>query len=893
MRAQDRVTIQADGLSFDEFAQRIESNSSFRLFYRPEWVDTLRVTVSVVDGDLESVLQQVLRFTELTVTIDTDRSVYLAWRRSLSRNLPAGLLPGTGQEADEEDLTDMASFNRKERSQTREDVVHVIGKKSGNLKGEATITGTVRDARTGEPLVGVAVYMPEPLRGTTTDALGQYEVRLPKGRRILAFKSVGMKPVDHVLMIYQDGRHDTDLEEEITALKDVVVSAEREAVVQGVQLGRERMDIRSIRQMPMALGEADILKTVLTLPGVQTVGEGAGGLNVRGGASNQNLILFNGATVYNPSHLFGFFSTFNPDVVKGIDLYKSALEADKGGRLSSVLDVSAREGNLRKFTASGGISPITGRIALEGPIIKEKSSFLLAGRSTYSDWLLGRLDDKSFAKSQASFYDLNLTLSHQFDADNQLLLTAYRSQDRFRLKSDTLYRYTDQNAGLRWKHRFGGKNFLDVGTTASRYEFGMDGAENPQTAFRLRYALTHIQTRAGVSLVKGGHAIAAGIQGGYYKLEPGDFTPAGDQSLVTPEIQPTERGMEWAVYAGDQFDVTDRLSIYAGLRYSAFALTGERREFLYAAGEPVESIHRTDTVTRTGLSSVYHGPEPRLTARYLLDGNASLKFSIGRTRQYLQMLSNTTAIAPTDVWKLSDRYVRPQVADQLSGGWFSTRGGLEWSVEAYYKFIHLATDFQDGAVLFRNPHLETEIVNGKGKAYGLETMVRKPSGRLNGWISYTWSRSFLRTTSDFTVEQVNRNRYYRSNFDKPHAVNIISNYKFNRRVNLSFNLTYSTGRPITLPIARFGLGGGNQLQYSGRNALRIPDYFRADIAVNLEGSHRIRKFAHSSWTIGVYNLTGRRNAYSVFFRSEGQQVRGYKLSIFGQAIPTITWNFRI
>lgn len=891
--AQEQITIRVDTVRFPVLVQRLEAETSWRFFYKEEWVDTLRVSLAADHLPMEELLRDIFRNSEIGFTITRNQEVYLTWRRTISAALPAGLISGasTGQ-TDEE--SDVSSFDKKVQTVRKEETVYVIGKRSGNLKGEVDISGTVTDGRTGEPLVGVAVFLPENMKGTTTDVLGQFTIRLTRGRRVVAFKSVGMKPLEHTLMVYAPGRHDVEMEEEITALKDVVISAEREAAVQGVQLGKERIDIKSIRQMPMALGEADILKTVLTLPGVQTVGEGAGGLNVRGGASNQNLILFNGATIYNPNHLFGFFSTFNPDVVKGIELYKSGLEADKGGRLSSVLDVAAREGNLKKFSATGGISPITGRLALEGPLVEGRTSLLLAGRSTYSDWILRRLNNDEFRKSSASFYDGNIAIGHKINDNNQLFLTGYTSQDRFKLKSDTVYAYADRNAALRWTHRFAGRNFLDAGTSVSRYEFSMTGEDNPQTAFQLRYSITHAQMRAGVSIASGKHSLTAGLQSGYYRLEPGDFIPRGDASVVKPERQQTERGMEHALYAGDQVDLTDRVSLYAGLRYSLFALTGTRTEFTYTAGQPVELVNRLDTVIRSGMMmNAYNGLEPRVAVRVLLDAGSSLKFSAGRTRQYLQMLSNTTAIAPTDVWKLSDRYVKPQVADQISAGWFVNRAGFELSAEGYYKFIHNATDFQNGARLFRNNHLETEIINARGKAYGIELMARKPLGRLNGWVSYTWSRSFLRSVGAFEVEKVNNNRWYRSNFDKPHAVNLISNYKFNRRVNASMNLTYSTGRPITLPLVKYTLDGGGRLEYSGRNALRIPDYFRMDISVNLEGNHKVRKLAHQFWTFGVYNLTGRRNAYSVFFQSEGQQVRGYKLSIFGQAIPTLTWNFRI
>jgi hypothetical protein len=887
---------QSESKKFSDFVSSLEKTHNVRFYFDPKWVDSLMVDGLAEDLKLPAILDKIFSGTDLNYTIDDQQNVFVMRKRALISGLPSGLIAGAGT-VSAEDESDLGAFSKKvKQDQGKEDFIYVLGSRSAGLNGTATVTGTVRDFRTGEPLVGVAVFLQDPLIGTTTDALGQFNITLPKGKRFLQFQSLGMKPVRRILMIYQDGKIDVELEEEITPLKDVVISAERDQAVQGVLFGKEKLDIKSIRQMPMALGETDVIKTVLALPGVQTVGEGAGGINVRGGATNQNLILFNGATVYNPSHLFGFFSTFNPDIVKSIELYKSGLEADKGGRLSSVLDVTSREGNLKRFTATGGLSPITGRLTLEGPLIKEKTSFVLAARSTYSDWILRQIKNDQFNKSTATFSDYNFNLNHKLNNNNQLMLSAYSSQDKFRLNSDTTYSYNDRNASLRWSHRFGGKNFTDFTAAISNYNFRMISTENPVTAFALDYSIVHAQSRYNVNwILNARHTLTGGLQASLYKLQPGDYKGVGSESIITRETQQTERGIENAAYLGDHFEVNSKLSVYAGLRYSWFAMVGPRTVNLYTPGQPIESIYQTGTEDiQSGIVKTYSGLEPRLSARYLLPMNSSLKFSFGRTRQYLQMLSNNTAVAPSDIWKLSDTYIKPQVADQISLGWFQNRNGIiDLSVEGYYKMIHTATEFQNGARLFRNQHIETEVLNARGKAYGIELMAKKTTGRLNGWISYTYARSLMKTNSTFELEKINNNSWYRSNFDKPHALNLITNYKFNRRVNISFNTTWSTGRPITLPYVKFNAADGARLEYSLRNGFRVPAYFRSDLALNLEGNHKIKKLAHSSWTLALYNMTGRRNAYSVFFRTEGNLVKGYKLSIFGQAIPTLTWNFRI
>ena len=891
--AQQPVSLNLKNADFNELVTSIENQSPVKIWYDNKLTDTLRITLSVSAVPVKEALTLALQDPEWNVIQDAANNFYVVWRRNIATTLPPGLLTGI---SGDEMAADLSSFERKSSAGREPEKVVIIGKPTRRLSGETTITGTVRDAATGEPLGGVAVFQREPLIGTTTDALGQYSIRFDKGKRVLNFQSVGMKPVQIIVMLYESGSLNTDLQEEVTALKDVVVNAERDKTVQGTQMGKEKLDIRSMKQLPMALGETDVLKAALALPGVQSVGEGAGGLNVRGGASSQNLVLFNGATIYNPSHLFGFFSTFNPDVVKNLELIKSGLEADRGGRLSSVFDVTSREGNLKKFTASGGISPITGRLTLEGPIVKEKTSVLIGARTTYSDWILRRLDSDEFNGSTAGFYDGNIQISHKINENNQLSLSGYISSDGFRLNSDTTYRYGDKNSSLRWVHRFKGGNFSEVTAAYSRYDFSVSSRENPVNAFRFRYDIGHGQLRTGISwILNAKNTLTTGVQTDLYTLNPGIYEGLGDASVVENKIQQTERGLEMAFYAGDQFEITNKISVYAGLRYSWYAQRGPREVIIYQPGAPVEIVNMIDTVSyASGIIKSYHGLEPRINFRYLIDSRTSLKFHIGRTRQYLQMLSNNTAIAPTDVWKLSDRYIRPQIADQVSFGWFRNAGAsFEVSAEAYYKYLKSATDFQNGAELFRNDHIETEVLNARGKAYGVELMIRRSTTRLSGWLSYTWSRSFMQSSGLIEAEKVNGNRWYPGNFDKPHSVNFISNYKFNRRINVSWNLTYSTGRPITLPVAKYNLGGGGRLEYSDRNAFRIPDYFRSDISINLEGNHKVNKPAHSSWSISVYNITGRRNAYSVFFRPEGNQIKGYKLSIFGQAIPTITWNFKI
>ncbi len=888
-----------NGISFQKFAEEIESKTSYHFYFNPLHTDSLTVTASPENQTVEELLNQVLAGTDLRYAIDLDHNIYISKEREILSDLPDDFF-GTGTSAPGRPVIefDYTLYEKREKQRKlAETRLYSIGIKTSNLDGKASLAGYVRDAASGSPVIGAAVYVVNPMIGVATDGFGYYSITLPKGRHELKIQSIGMKSTERQIMLYSDGNLNIELDEEVTPLKEVVVQSERDVRVRGLQMGVEKMDIKTMKQMPLALGETDIMKVVLTLPGVQTVGEGTVGLNIRGGATNQNLILFNDATIYNPSHLFGFFSTFNPDVLNNVELYKSGITAEYGGRLSAVLDVTSREGNLKKFAGSGGISPITGRLSLEGPIIKDKFSFLIGGRSTYSDWILGKLKTKSLQNSEASFYDLNVHLSYKINEKNNVYLSGYMSKDKFKLNSDTIYNYSDKNLSLKWKHVFNNKLYGVLTSGYSNYSYSITSDINPVEAFNMKFAIQQTNAKLDLSYFPNSkHTILMGLGTIHYKLSPGNMQPFGEASIVTPDKLQNEQALESSVYVGDQFELSQKLGLYAGIRYSLYQFLGPKDVYTYGADQPRELSSMLDTIQYASGKTIasHHGPEPRLSLRYSLSRNASVKISYNRMRQYIQMLSNTTAIAPTDIWKLSDNYVQPQIGDQYSFGFYKNlKGGLiEFSMEAYYKTMKNSVDFKNSAVLLLNHHIETDVVNATGNAYGIEFLLKKSAGKLNGWISYTYSRSLLKTQSTHSSETVNKGKYYPSSYDKPHAVNFIGNYKFSRRFNFSLNTTYSTGRPITLPLLKYDLGGNPRLFYSERNQFRIPDYFRLDVSINVEGNHKIKKLAHSSWTFAVYNLTGRQNAYSIYFTSKDNVITGYKLSIFGRPIPTITYNFK-
>ncbi|SOD79966.1 TonB-dependent receptor [Spirosoma fluviale] len=883
---------------FTQFVHQIEAQSPYRFFYDPIDADSIRLDMRVDKQPLRLVLQQLFNGTKYGFSIDNQQRVYITTTRPIRTELPIGFfVRGRSDTGADSTLAGYLTETQKKRVEP-ETKVYEIGKRTTPIRpGRSTLAGYVRNVSSGEPIVGAAVYLENPRIGTISDQFGYYSITLPRGKHDLKLRSIGLKDTRRRIILYADGKFDIEMEDDVIALKEVVIEAEKDKNISGLQMGQERVDIKSIKQVPTALGEADLLRVIQTLPGVKTVGESSTGLNVRGGATDQNLILYNDATIYNSSHLFGFFSAFNPDMIKSAELYKSAIPSRFGGRLSSVLDVQTRDGNKKKFVGSGGIGLLTGRLTLEGPILKDKTSFIAGVRSSYSDWLLRQLQNASFQKSQAQFYDINLHITHEANEKNAFYLTGYLSRDQFKLNSDTSYRYQNQTATLKWKHVFNNKLYSVFTGNYSGYKYDVASEKNPVNAYQLDFSIKQSQLKADFNYYPTNqHAVDFGISSTHYRISPGSFQPKGRESLIVPDVVPTEQALESAVYIGDRFDISPRLSISGGLRYSVYTYLGPNSVYQYAPGLPKSVNTIIDTLTYGTNKSIatYQGPEYRLAIRYALSSTASVKASFNRTRQYIQMLSNTTVISPTDIWKLSDPNIKPQVGDQYAVGIYKNNrtNTIELSAEAYYKTMQNLLDYRGGASLILNHHIETDVVRAEGMAYGVEFLVKKMTGKLNGWLSYTYARTLLRTNGLNSSETINQGNFYPSSYDKPHDFTMISNYKINRRFSLSLNFTYSTGRPITLPVGKYTLDNAARLLYSERNQYRIPDYYRADFAMNIEGNHKVKKLAHSSWTVSVYNLLGRHNAYSVYFKSENGRINGYQLSIFGNPIPSVTYNFR-
>jgi CarboxypepD_reg-like domain/TonB-dependent Receptor Plug Domain len=877
--------------AFDSLVQTLEQYHQVKFYYNPR--QTAEIEPSAATGSLTEKLNRILLGTGLSFTIDKKNRVFITNGFSLSEQLPTNYFSKGNTKIITDTLAD--DLSDKVIAAKTDNVVYAVGTK-GSPGSSGIVTGTIRDTKTGEPLIGATVSL-DGTKNVSTDAFGFYSISASKGRHAITVSFVGMKELKRQINLFGNGRVNIDMQEDIRSLKAAVIVAQKQSNVRGMQMGVERLNIKTIKSIPAIFGETDILRSLLTLPGVTSVGEGTAGYNVRGGASDQNLVLLNDMTLFNPTHLFGFFSAIDPELVRGVELYKSAIPEKLGGRISSIMDVSTRDGNAKKLTGTAGLGPLTSKFTLEGPLGSEKTTFLLGGRITYSNWLLKQVPDKSYKNSKASFYDIMLHFSHSFSDKDRIFLTAYTSSDKFKLNGDSTYAYTNQNIILKWKHNFSSKLYAVVSTFLNKYDYSVAGSSNPVDAFKLKFGVQQLGAKADFKFnPSNAHDINFGLQYLMYTVQPGERKPADGASLVNPLLIQQEKATELSLYLGDQYAITDNLSVQAGIRYSYYRNIGEQKIYKYAPGEPRNETTVTDSIQykKGDLLQAYQGPEFRISAKYLLGDKSSVKLSYNTMQQFIHVITNTTAIAPTDIWKLSDQYIRPQKGQQFSIGFYTNPGnkGLELSVEAYYKLSKHYLDYKSGAQLILNPAIERDVISTKGKAYGAEFLIKKPSGKLNGWISYTYSRTFLTVDDPFAGELINKGNYYPANFDKPHIVNLVANYRFTQRFSISMASTYSTGRPITLPIGSFNMGGGPRVYYSERNAFRIPDFFRTDLSVTIEGNHKLTQKLHTSFTFGVYNLTGRDNPYSVYFVSENGETKGYQLSVFASPIPFISFNIR-
>ena len=681
-------------------------------------------------------------------------------------------------------------------------------------------------------------------------------------------------------------------------LAEIVVVGGRQSAVNNMMMGSEKFKPQILKNIPSAFGESDIMKIVLSLPGVTTVGEASSGYNVRGGAADQNLILFNGGTVYNPSHLFGLFTSFNSDAVEDVELFKSSIPVEYGGRISSVLKVTSKEANMQKLTGSASISTLTSKANIEVPIVKDHVSLLLNGRTTYSDWMLKKLpEDSGYKNGTANFYDFGGVLTWKLNSMHRFKVYGYWSNDKFSFSSQDNYGYKNRNISAEWRSLLNEKVTATLSAGLDHYDYFNEDWGTPSMAAKLSFGIDqlwgklHIRQRLSEKQV-----LSYGLSVQHYDVQAGQYEPLGEESCIKTDQLQREKALESAAYIDYEWALTEKLSVSAGLRYSLFNALGPRDVNIYADNELPSEGTLLETRHETGVIKTYHAPELRLSARYSLKENLSLKAGFNTMHQYIHKVSKTSIMSPTDTWKLSDPNIKPQKGWQVAAGIYNETANkkYEFSAEVYYKHIDDYLNYRSSAVLLMNHHLETDVIPTKGQAYGLELQAKKPFGKLNGWVSYTFSRSLLRQDDERVALPLNDGDWYPSEYDRPHEVKAVLNFKFTERYSFSSNFNYATGRPTTLPAGKYYDSYNQKYMpyYTDRNTYRIPDYIRLDLAFNIEPTHKLTTFLHTSFSIGVYNALARRNAYNVYYLTEGQDIQGYKLSVFGTAIPYVSLNMR-
>lgn len=887
-----------------EVLTELEDRSGVKLYFDANEMDSIQVSGVFNNRPVEEIVRALLDPFGFQVLIH-DEQIFLTREHRIITDLPlvnALLSTGESTKTIEQGLIFSQDYVDQQVSDDLEQTVFEIGQRSKMVTGgRSTLVGYVRERDTGEPVPDAVVYVENPTVVASSDENGFYSISLPNGRNEVKIQYAGLKTTRRNIVLFSEGQLNIDMLVDVIALREVLVESDRDENINAVKLGVTKIDVKGSKNVPIVLGERDVIKVATTYAGVQTLGEGAAGFNVRGGKSDQNLIQFNGAPIYNANHFLGFFSVFNSDVIDRLDIYKASVPAKYGGRLSSFFDIHGKPAQSEKITGRGGVSPVTSKLALEIPILKGKSGLVLGGRSTYSNWILRQSNNANFNENRISFRDLVLQYDHKIAEGNELKISAYSSDDEFRLNSDTLFsfsnlEYLNRLGSVSWKKVVNEKFDLYLQAYGSYYEYQLTFDQSLENAFQQDFNIRDLGfTADGTYYWDDRHTLVFGTSFKHYQVNPGSRIPFGEASEVAELFLNESQGREFVLHVEDQLEWDERLAFSIGLRYSLFQSLGPSIIHQYNEGGPRNRATRQDSV-QYGNGEVIQtngGLEYRLSARYTLSETSSLKFGLNRSRQYIHSLTNSATLSPTDTWALTGFHLKPQIADQVSLGYFRNfpEKRVEASVEGYYKRLQNLVDFKVGADFLLNPNLETAILQGPGRSYGIEFSLKK-KGKLNGWLNYTFSRTLLQLSSDFAEETINEGEYFPASYDKPHSVNIVANYKATRRISFSFNMNYSTGRPVTAPVGTYEFKGQSVVHFSDRNTFRIPDYLRMDVGVNLEEGHLLKRLSHAYWSFSIYNVLGRDNPYSVFFDSREGEVEAFKLVVFGNAIPTLSFNFR-
>ncbi|WP_046743463.1 TonB-dependent receptor [Kordia zhangzhouensis] len=769
-----------------------------------------------------------------------------------------------------------------------------------------SVNGTLKDKKNGETLFGATVYLKGTTNGAVTNEYGFYSLTAEKGTYTLVISFLGYETITQEIVLDADQTINFEINEASTTLETVVLEAEESERlnIRKPQMSVSKLNAATIKQMPVVLGEVDVIKSIQLLPGVTSSGEGTAGFNVRGGAADQNLVLLDEAIIYNTSHFFGFFSVFNADAIKDIKLYKGDIPAKFGGRISSVLDVRQKDGNSKNLEINGGVGLISSRLAVEGPMFNKKGSFLVAGRTSYAHLFMPIIDE--LKDDKISFYDLNLKTNYEIDENNRIYLSGYFGRDIFDISKFVKNRYGNASANLRWNHVFNEKLFSNLSLIYSKYDYRiiLDFIKLDWIAdiknFNLKYDLGYYASD-NLKLDFGVSAIT-------YDFNPGEVRPTDASSPINYRKLDQKRALEAAAYISAEHQLTDKLTAQYGLRLSTFSRLGGQTLSDYANDLPVvynEDIGIYEEGEEIGTTAykksesikTFTNVEPRLGLSYQLNDESSVKASYTRSVQYVHLLSNTVSVTPVDVWAPSGRYIQPQKSNQYAIGYYRNFNDKTYSLEleTYYKNVDNRIDYIDGSNLIGTNNIETEILNGEARAYGLEVLLRKSKGKFQGWFSYTLSKSEQRALGgNAGGPGINKGNWYNTPYDRTHDFSITGSYDFNEKWKFSANFVYQTGRPVTYPNGQYEYEGLSIASFDQRNANRLPAYHRLDLSATLTPNKNKNRRWQSEWVFGLYNAYARRNAASIFFSQDFDTGvnEARRLSIFGSVIPSITYNFK-
>jgi len=749
-----------------------------------------------------------------------------------------------------------------------------------------TISGEITDRQSGEALIGATIYIEKLQSGTVTNTYGFYSISIEPGQYTLTYSFIGYETVKKTVQIKQNRTIDVELSPQQQLLQEVVVESTRKnANVSKNEMSVTRMDTKTIKKIPAMMGETDLIKAIQLLPGVQFASEGSSGFSVRGGSPDQNLILLDEATVYNASHLMGFFSVFNNDAIKNTKLYKGNIPASAGGRLSSLLDIRMKEGNNKTFSGSGGIGTISSRLTLEGPLLKDKASFLLSGRRSYADLFMALSEDENINNSTLYFYDLNGKVNYKIDDNNRLFVSAYYGKDVFK-NPDLMMDWGNNTTTVRWNHLFSKKMFSNFTFVKSNYDYQLGVPEGQASSFLWKADLNDYAVKADFGFYPNpDNTVRFGVQSTYHRFFPGKAKGLGEDSFFNSYEVEHHNSLENSIYIENEQEVSGALSLRYGLRYTLFSNVGSAVIYNYD-----EDYDVTDSTTYAPgeFYNHYQGLEPRLGIRYQLNEFSSLKASYSKTRQYIHRGSNSTSGTPLDIWFPSTTNIKPQMANQWAVGYFRNfrRNTIESSVEVYYKSMNNIVDFKDNAMILLNKQYEGEIRAGKGTAYGVEAYARFDIAPVNGWVSYTFSKS------EQTIEGINNNEAYLSPYDRPHDISVVLNYDISSKLSAGLNWVYMTGSPVTFPVGRAEIGGKYIPVYSKRNSYRMPDYHRMDLSVTYAGKKSSAKKFYSEWNLSLYNAYARKNAWVINFVQDNNnpaETYAEKTYLFS-IVPSLTYN---